>query len=876
VAKSAADDERRGVIGGADAAGPLLGRVIHGLRFDDLIGAGGMGHVFRAQQLALERTVAVKVLHRRLVADDDARKRFTLEARAASRLEHPHVVAIHDLDELDDGRPFLVMEFLRGHSLATVLEREGALPVPRALRIVGQVLDALAEGHSLGIVHRDIKPENVVLEATRAGGDHAKLVDFGLAFWRGQSAEESGAIVCGTPEYVSPESVRGESVDARADLYSTGVMLVELLTGRRPFEASTPALTGMRHLTDPVPRLADLAPERDFPEPLDRIVACALAKRPSARYGDAHAMARAVADALEDIGGTGPISLSPSTRDALTCGVCKSPNARRQRHCGHCGGRLSEAPHSSPRGGNVVASSEPSSPTVQMRHRRPLPFVLFLGRDAELAALQDALAEAALGAVTRRVNGHLGSGRTSLLERFLEKAEVLGAKVLRIAPDAFQSRVPFFAVKRLVDRLQAVGEGTGELPLEERKMLVRELASSEAASIARGIERLMRAANAQGGTAPFVIAIDDFDAIDGPSRQVVERVVAACVDVPLLVLLVHRPGAALGAVADAPAIDLAPLPVEESQRFLREQGSVLTVSEPLAPLHLEQLARFGYEAPGRVPPRSLGDVVHERMALLERGSRRVLELLAAIPGGADDELLAAQLEDVSGLPHRIASLRELGFVVSGGFGHRIAHPLFAAIALGAMAMEARRRLYAQSLTVLAERGAPAEALAARAEEAGQPLRAMAVLERAGVERERAGERESAFDAFTRAIAIARREMVRAEFEHAEAVFVGLALRVARFLIDAGDFVTGSGLLDEAAGLAVERPRDKVLVLAERAHLEAERRDFAKAHAYLAQATEVAREGADGALIRKLVELEANLRKAAETVRWLSFPPNASG
>ncbi len=871
--------EELGAEAGADAAGPLLGRVIHGLRFEELIGAGGMGHVFRAEQLALERTVAVKVLHRRLVADDDARTRFTLEARAASRLEHPHVVAIHDLDELEDGRPYLVMEFLRGHSLASVLEREGALPLPRALRVVGQVLAALAEGHTLGIVHRDVKPENVVLEATRTGGDHAKLVDFGLAFWRGRSVEESGDLVCGTPEYVSPESVRGEPVDARADLYSTGVMLFELLTGRRPFQGATPALTGMRHLTDPIPRLADMAPGREFPDVVEAIVARALAKRPGGRYADAHEMGRAVADALEDLGGTGPISLSPSTWDALTCAVCKSPNGRRQRHCGHCGRRLSESPQVSvvrPSGaGNIEALRSPVFSSSRMRRRRPGPFVPFVGRDAELGALQDALAEAALGVVSRRLVGSLGAGCTTLLDRFLEKAELLGAKVVRVAPDAFQSRVPFFAVTRLIDRLQVLGDPSAELPVEERRSLARELASHETASLARGIVRLVRASAAKGPAAPFLVAIDDFDAIDAPSRQVFERVVEGAAEVPMLLVVVHRPGAPLGALAAASVIEVGALPLEEARAFLRDQGVTFVVSEPLTPLHLEQLARFAFEAPGRMPPRAIGDVVHERMALLDRDTRRVLEFLASVPGGADDDLLVAQVKDLHGIPDRVALLREFGFVVSGGFGHRVAHPLFSAIALGSMALEARRRLYSQSFAVLAERGAPAEALAARAEEAGQPLRAMAVLERAGIERERTGEREAAFDAFSRAITIARREMVRAEFEHAEAVFVGLALRVARFLIDAGDFVTGAGLLDEAAALALERPRDRVLVLAERAHLEAERRQFDRATAYLQEATEVAREAADGALIRKLVELEANLRKASEAVRWLSLPPKAS-
>ena len=859
----------------ADAAGPLLGRVVAGLRFEELIGAGGMGHVFRAEQLALERTVAVKVLHRNLVADDDARSRFALEARAASRIEHPHVVAIHDLDELEDGRPYLVMEFLRGHSLATALAREGAFPLPRALRVVGQVLAALAEGHAFGIVHRDVKPDNVVLEATRGGADHAKLVDFGLAFWSGRSATEAGDIVCGTPEYVSPEAVRGEAVDARSDLYATGVMLFELLTGQRPFRGASPALTGLRHLTDPAPSLASLAPRGAFPEAVEAIVRRALAKRPGQRYADAHAMGKAVADVLEDLG-TGPISASPSTWDSLTCAVCKSPNARRQRHCGHCGRRLSDSPVISTV--EPVLARHPEAPRAvtlsssRLRLRRVVPFVPFVGRETELRDLLDALAEAALGVVARRIEAPPGSGRSTLLDRFVEKAEWLGGRVARLAPDAFQSRVPFFTAQRLADRLQALGDAPLGLELEARRALARDLGSKSVDGLSRAVETMLRAQFSPGSAAPFVLAIDDWDDVDVPSRHLVERVVRACRDVPMLVLIVHRPGGPVAGFEWASVLRLGPLPLEAATAFLRDQGVPFTLAEPLPPLHLEHLARFAYEAPGRVPPRQLGDLLHERLALLERDTRRVFDLVAALPCSADDDLLAAHLPEIHGLAERTALLRELGLVASGALGHRAAHPLIAAVALGSMTLEARRRVYEQSYAVLLERGAPAETLASRAEEAGQVLRALAVLERAGLERQRLGELEAAYDVVTRALALARRELVRAEFEHADAVFVGLALRVARLLIDAGDLTTGAGLLDEAHSFALGRPRDCVLVLAERAHLEAARDDLPRAGVYLREAAALAQTAGDAALLRKLVDLETNLRPAARPTKWLSLPP----
>ncbi len=863
---------------GADAAGPLLGRVVGGLRFEELIGVGGMGQVFRAEQLALERTVAVKVLHRRLIADDDARTRFLLEARAASRIEHPHVVAIHDLDELQDGRPYLVMEFLRGYSLASVLESEGVLPPARALRLVGQVLAALADGHALGIVHRDVKPDNVMLETTSGGGDHAKLVDFGLAFWTGRSRAEAGDWVCGTPEYVSPESVRGETVDGRSDIYSVGIMLFELVSGRHPFQATTPALTGLRHLTDPVPSLRGMRGGHGFSDVLDALLARALAKRPADRFQDAREMGMAVAIALEDVGGTSPISLAPSTWDALVCVFCKSPNGRRQRHCGHCGKRLTDNPSDTVRAPGdsppvSVSARTPAFSSSRLRLRRGSGFfVPFVGRDAEMRELQDALSEAAVGVVVRRIEGSLGSGRSTLIDRFLERAEWLGVRAARLAPDSYQSRVPYFTLSRLVERLQALHDGALSLAIEQRKTLARDLSSGQFAGLCRGLRVLLEAQAPQPGDVPMVIVFDDWDDTDNPSRRVLEAVLDEHVAVSLLVVLVHRPDANLGVLSGAIGISVGALPIDQGQLFLREQGAPFSIAEAITPLHLEHLARFAYEAPGRIPPRQIGDLLQDRLSLLDRDTRRTLELVAAIPGGADDDLLAVHLPGVADVAGRLAVLREGGYVVSGGYGHRSAHALLSAVVLGSMALAARRKLFAQSFGILSERGAPPEALAARADEAGQPLRAMALLERAGIERLRIGERDAAYDALTRALAMARRELLRAEFEHAEGVFAGLALRLARMLIEARDYKTAMGLLDEAQSLACDTPRALVLVLAEKAHLEAERHDFDRAGLLLQQATEIARTQADGALLRKLVEIEGSVKLASEAVRWISLPP----
>src|SRR6266566_6746117 len=185
---------------------PLIGRALPGgYVILDLVGIGGMGRVYRAEQRTLGRTVAVKVIHPHLLGDESAAARFIAEARAASRLNHPNSVGVIDFGKTDDGQLYLVMEFLRGRDLASVAYEEGPLPVRRILDVLRQALAALAEAHHLGIIHRDLKPENIILEPLRSGGDFVKVVDFGLAKIiegpRPVTAITSPGIICGTPDY---------------------------------------------------------------------------------------------------------------------------------------------------------------------------------------------------------------------------------------------------------------------------------------------------------------------------------------------------------------------------------------------------------------------------------------------------------------------------------------------------------------------------------------------------------------------------------------------------------------------------------------------------------------------------------------------------
>jgi serine/threonine protein kinase len=255
-------------------------------RMEALLATGGMGEVWAARDLLLDRAVAVKLLGGALAGDGRAAERLRREARAAARLEHPGIARVLDLGE-QDGRPYLVMELLEGESLAARIGRAGAMAPPEAARVVAAVADALEAAHRAGVVHRDVKPGNVFLTSD----GEVKVLDFGIASAAGEAALTTGEML-GTPAYLAPERVLGHPATPAADIYALGVVLYELLAGRRPFDDGSDIELAMAHVHAHPERLA-LA---DLSAPPFLVAACeqAMAKDPSARPPSAAAFARLV------------------------------------------------------------------------------------------------------------------------------------------------------------------------------------------------------------------------------------------------------------------------------------------------------------------------------------------------------------------------------------------------------------------------------------------------------------------------------------------------------------------------------------------------------------------------------------------------------
>jgi hypothetical protein len=270
----------------------VIGSVLAGHRLDEVAGQGGMGVVYRATDLALDRQVAVKLIAPALAGDPAFRRRFVSESKVAASLDHPNVIPIHHAGE-QDGVLFQVMRYVEGEDLRAMLRREGRLEPELAAPIVTEVAAALDAAHARGLVHRDVKPANVLLDA----GRHVYLTDFGLSTRLDGPADEGrpGQLL-GTVHYISPEQIRDEGVDARTDVYALGAMLFHMLTGRVPFPADTDEARLWAHLSEPPP--APSGAGGGIPAAFDAVVARAMSKDPAHRYATAGELARAAREAV--------------------------------------------------------------------------------------------------------------------------------------------------------------------------------------------------------------------------------------------------------------------------------------------------------------------------------------------------------------------------------------------------------------------------------------------------------------------------------------------------------------------------------------------------------------------------------------------------
>ncbi len=289
---------------------PRVGQILDDrYRIIEPLAQGGIGAVYRGERIKLGREVAIKFLHAWAAAEPTFVKRFELEAQAMARLQHPNCASVID-NGMHGSEPYVVMELIGGEALIDLLDR-GPVPPPRAIEIVRQILAGLDHAHGQGVIHRDIKPSNIAVTTSLEFGDQVKVLDFGLAKLMESAGGLTGHFAVGTPTYMPPEQGRGDPVDARTDLYATGIVLFELLTGDPPFRGDDPAETLLAHQGTPPPLLSERRPDVAFSPALEAVVMRALRKEPADRFASAAEMARAL-EACPEAAMRRPMSAPPA------------------------------------------------------------------------------------------------------------------------------------------------------------------------------------------------------------------------------------------------------------------------------------------------------------------------------------------------------------------------------------------------------------------------------------------------------------------------------------------------------------------------------------------------------------------------------------
>jgi serine/threonine-protein kinase len=862
----------------SDTDDPLIGRTLPGgYVILELVGIGGMGRVYRAEQTNLGRTVAVKIIHPHLVGEENAAARFITEARAASRLNHPNSVAVIDFGKTGDGQLYLVMEFLRGKDLARVAYEEGPLSFRRIVNVLRQTLAALSEAHHLGIIHRDLKPENIILEPMRTGGDFVKVVDFGLAKVR--EAEEkpsitSPGIVCGTPEYMSPEQGRGDPIDARSDLYAVGVIFYQMLTGRLPFEAESPTQVVLMHIGTPPPDPRKVAPDRKIPEALVNVLLMAMAKEQDHRFSDADEFSEALADAMAQLEGSASTKSAPVAE--VKCPACGASNPTTQRFCGNCGGPMTspvptvqaprresaDAPHTS----IPPLAAEPTTGSRGMvvpeeKVRFPLPLV---GREEDLAWLEERRdhAERTLGGA--RLVGEPGVGKSRLMKEFLLLCAAAGDSVVVVGPDPAWAESGYYALRKAIHGLAALPDDGGSVKewtgagAEARRGLMdifgkedsttndaltpedRRYAAAEAFrwSLIRASER------AHGQR--VVVAIDDLHSVDGASRNAFADAIAEPPLIPALLVATYSPGFDPSwAAASAAARVLTGLAPPVVAKLLSATGAVSNPSlagstRGIAPLQLEQLLRFTREQGSGAPTR-LADLMALRVERLSTDARRVLQAIAVYGDDAGDEAITKLVSEDTNLAAALSVLLRAGMIEDGPDGIRTSHPLLREIVLATIPAAVRKDLHSRAAAVCEAHHAPIEVLAMHEYFAQNTFQALILLERVAMRCAARGDLHGSVNALRRGLELARRELFRGEIDDPMRAVLIFSRKLGETLAQVGDFMDAEGVLREALDMTGPSGQDRARVLGTLAQVSHGRDRIQEALLYLVEAIELAHE-----------------------------------
>ncbi|MGD8316568.1 MAG: protein kinase, partial [Myxococcales bacterium] len=831
-------------LGGHGSSDPLVGRVVGGsYLLQEVVGVGGMGRVYKAEQSTLGRTVAVKVIHPHLLGDEQTVARFYQEARASSRLNHPNSVSIIDFGRTDDGVLYLAMEFLSGKDLALVMHEEGPLPIERICNILIHTLDALGEAHELGIVHRDLKPENIILRPLRSGEDLVKVVDFGLATIVGkESSITKPGLVCGTPDYMSPEQGRGDGVDGRGDLYALGVVLFELLVGRLPYIDDTPTRVVLRHLNDPIPDPRKASPDRDIPDRLAEATMRALAKDRRERFQVAREMQEALREVVDE--------LRSERASVMPCPSCGAPASPSQNFCGECGARLAGPQPALGSNRSLRPSFYP--PLGSQRE--------FVGRQQALRAIRECRHAAAQGAHWVHVVGEPGVGKTRLLTEVAEIAASEGDLVIGAGGHATGAPVPYSAIQTILAELLEVDASELARMANRGDELGSELAGagidevmnpaglsgsdsrSRTGAVAEALACAVRRARGRASSGRVMLIVDDLTSCDGLTQRTISELARVLGNEPVLLATAgdHDRG-----VHPDRVIPLQGLSAQEAERFLAGSYHLRLVSGldkltasfggNVLPLHLEQLEALGV-SPEESPPPRLADAVAQRIERLDIDAQRLLQAASVLGRSCDLDTLRAVSDS-----HELGGLDELAgnsLVQLDGSRISITHPFIAELVAASIPAEARRALHRRAYEVLSEQRAAQEVRAVHAFHGVDPVTSLVLLEKSGDAATARGDHLGAVLQYQRALALARRETLESGDSVYDSAMATFSRKLGEALARSGDPAGADGVLREALDLTAPTSVDRAKMLLSLGRIAARRDRPRDAMRHFGQALEL--------------------------------------
>ena len=814
---------------------------------ETFLGEGAMGCVYRAVHTMLNRNVAVKLMKAVEVNESETKDRFEREARAASRLNHPHVVSMVDFGRTEGGLLYLITEYVNGTTLMEILRQTPVLPLDRVFTIFNQVLAAVEEAHSARVIHRDLKPENIIVTRLRSGEDFAKVLDFGVASMIDEKSSRitQDGMCLGTPGYIAPEHIVGEAATERSDIYSLGAILYELLTGRPAYEegAATKVLTTQLYM-DPKP-MTEISFRPNLGATLPPVVMKAMARDPQERYGTIMAFADALTDALAGANLTfqssrfsiampaGPISSTPAispgqTPIRKTAGydVIKRPKSASSVSYGRTEPNLLSTQKTEPR---------ISIPTPEIRASAPWPHPT----DKEKI---DALEAVAVGPelvgwkkegkavvsfltgdqVLLDIVGPEGAGKSVIAEGIARTARELGLVLYRSGSDPWLSKSPWYPVRKIIGDIL----GCGPAPAEKKHLLdAFEKSQLNAERDFKGLSQLF-------GFGPYETLSPDERMSSAMHRSTIKALGLGVANMTGICLLLEdaqeydraslsffrnveknsAPGSLRVAVTSEAGLfpsreenklRLSPLDDQSVDMLIKRHmrntarkrpslGREILAASQGNPLHTIQSIRCVDE--GGAVHKSLADTVEERLGKLTPDARAIFEAICALGRSVSTNLLNDLLHDDS-LFLALEWLLLAGWIsVDDARSVAPMHRTIAHIVRELMPQQKLLGLHKDILKVLKKRNVPVFVLAHHALEAKSAQEAVKLLEKAGDEAYVwFDEEQAALEYYKRAVHVARWELLMGE-DNPD--YLSLQLKLGNALKQSGHYMTAKVVLKE--------------------------------------------------------------------------------